>query len=172
MRTIKECTQIPGSRDVTNLVWGIREGFLQEVLAGWPSFPRPEAGPLTQSQRLVTTSTFGHDLPKLLLVLIQDSYSEGIHPSYASSPTPNLGCSIPVQSKESRRIGSCLPFTTKWTQWPARRINALNPNISGMEWLHYKLIVSYLNNIRILPFPLRAHSCNISELLCRLLSEF
>lgn len=87
-------------------------------------------------------------------------------------PHPNLGAQFLHSPKRVRELVAASLSPLSEPGWQARRINALNLNISGMELLHYKLIVSYLNNIRILSSSPRAHSCNISVLLCRLLSEF
>lgn len=57
-----------------------------------------------QSQRLVTTSTSGHALPQLLLVLAPDSYSEGLYLSYASFPTPNMVAQFLYNLKQVRKL--------------------------------------------------------------------
>lgn len=111
---------------------------------------------LMQSQRLVTTTTTsGHDLPKLLLVLVPDSYEMEF--ILLVSPSPSTPNSIVQFSNYSlKQVEELVTASLSWPSepgWQVRRINALNLDISGLEWLHCKLIVSYLNNIRILSFP-------------------
>lgn len=81
-----------------------------------------------QWQKLVATSTSGHDLPKLLLVLVPDSYLEGVYPSYASAPppTPHSVAQFLYSLKQVTELDAASVSPLSEPGWHAGRINTLN----------------------------------------------
>lgn len=122
-----------------------------------PPSPRPEAGSLISRSLSSLYSLF---LPPYLdwMWLAQTTVPGtrlGFRGSWSflgfcTSPPPHLGCWIPHSLKQVRELDAASLSPLREPGWQARRINALTLNISEMGWLHCKLIVSYLNNIRIL----------------------
>lgn len=193
LRTLKEYIQdTRGAQRSHPTVWGITEDFLEEMFSEWPQTPDLSArGRVTNAVTKVGHSPclcgsplsffprfppphLGWTWPAQSVAgpgtrpLFRDSVSFFC---FCPSPSPNSVAQFVYSLKQVRELVAASLSPLSGPGWQARRINALNPNISGMQWLHYKLIVSSLNNIQILSFSPRAHSCAALWTLIRVLMK-